>query len=631
MMNSQITLDYLLGLPKGDYKATIFLIHGWPDLSIGWRYQIPVLLGMGLRVVCPDIMGFGGTDAPQVPPEDISYYGYKRAAGDIKELARQLGASRIILGGHDWGGAIVYRVALWYPDFVTHLFAVCTPYWVPTKDSKPLEELVKTRLPNFTYQLQLASGEIEKHIQSKEEIKQFLNALYGGRGPNGEVGFIPEQGVLLENLPKLKPGRLLSEKELDYYADEYARNGMHGTINWYRNREVNHKEELSLEKTTIDIPVLFIQATRDGALPPPMSVNMDKSIPDLTRKEVETNHWALWEAPEQVNGIIKECAGVTGLQTALFLLEASYRVTIVAKHLPGDLDLDYASPWAGAHWRTHAARHEEEICGWDRETYEYWRRLIAKEGVGEQAGLKLYTSRYYWDEPTDEITNGASSLWWRDVVLDFAVIRPRDLPAGVHYGVTFTSFCINTPRYLKYLLNAFTDAGGTVLRRELSVDKGFSAALAAAEDVVSGEGGGGEAHAFVNATGLGARLLLGEDKMFPTRGQTVLVRGEAEVARTRVGTGYITYCIPRPGSGTTILGGTKEVGDWNGHVDEETTRSILSRAKVLAPELLNADGDFHFVGAQVGFRPSREGGPRVELEEIDGKSVVHSYGHSGAG
>lgn len=48
-------------------------------------------------------------DAPQVPPESISYYGFKRAAGDIKELARQLGVSRIILGGHDWYAESVLR------------------------------------------------------------------------------------------------------------------------------------------------------------------------------------------------------------------------------------------------------------------------------------------------------------------------------------------------------------------------------------------------------------------------------------------------------------------------------------------------------------------------------------------
>lgn len=110
------------------------------------------------------------------------------------------------------GGAIVYRVALWYPDFVSHLFSVCVPFQPPSKEFRPFAELVKTRLPNFTYQLQLGSGEIEKHIASKEKIKQLLNGLYGGRGPNGEVGFIPEQGVLLQNLPKLDHTRLLSEK-----------------------------------------------------------------------------------------------------------------------------------------------------------------------------------------------------------------------------------------------------------------------------------------------------------------------------------------------------------------------------------------------------------------------------------
>ena len=41
-------------------------------------------------------------DAPDVPPESLSYYGLKRAADDIKELAKQLGLLRIILGGHDW-------------------------------------------------------------------------------------------------------------------------------------------------------------------------------------------------------------------------------------------------------------------------------------------------------------------------------------------------------------------------------------------------------------------------------------------------------------------------------------------------------------------------------------------------
>lgn len=110
------------------------------------------------------------------------------------------------------GGAIAYRVALWHPEFITHLFVVCTPYWAPTKERKSLEDLVKTRLPNFKYQLQLASGDIEKVITSRDELRQFLNALYGGRGPNGELGFTARQGLLVENLPKLGPSRLISEK-----------------------------------------------------------------------------------------------------------------------------------------------------------------------------------------------------------------------------------------------------------------------------------------------------------------------------------------------------------------------------------------------------------------------------------
>lgn len=62
-----------------------------------------MLLKKGYRVVAPDIIGYGRTDKPQITqPSDMAYYSFKRAADDIKELARHLGCETIILGGHDW-------------------------------------------------------------------------------------------------------------------------------------------------------------------------------------------------------------------------------------------------------------------------------------------------------------------------------------------------------------------------------------------------------------------------------------------------------------------------------------------------------------------------------------------------
>lgn len=87
-------------------------------------------------------------------------------------------------------------------------------------------------LPNFGYQLHLASGEIERSIQSKEKIKQLLNGLYGGKGPNGEVGLSVREGVRLGDLGKLGRTRLMNEEMLEFYTGEYARNGMHGTREW---------------------------------------------------------------------------------------------------------------------------------------------------------------------------------------------------------------------------------------------------------------------------------------------------------------------------------------------------------------------------------------------------------------
>jgi pimeloyl-ACP methyl ester carboxylesterase len=187
-----------------------------------------------------------------------------------------------------------------------------------------LEDLVRTAAPHFAYQLQFASGELEKVIQSEDDIRQFLLALYGGRNDRGEVGFDAHHGVLVDRLGGLKRSKLLAEDEVEFYVREFGRSGVRGprmislffsfcdvvellmvAVNWYRTRQINYRDELAILDRKIEVPTLFIQALRDQALPPHLGKSMAKHLPSLTVKQVNTSHWALWEKPQEVNEIIE--------------------------------------------------------------------------------------------------------------------------------------------------------------------------------------------------------------------------------------------------------------------------------------------------------------------------------------
>lgn len=296
------------------HRGTIVLIHGFPDISFGWRYQIPFLTGLGLDVIAPDCMGYGRTDSPLF---SLKNYTYKRVSDDIAELCRQLGLKHIILGGHDWGGAIVYRVTHYYPDLITAVFSVCTPYAPPTTKYEPLGQMVKNQLPNFAYQMHFASGELEENIQSKTEIRQYLNNMYGARTPEGEVAFEAHGRVDFERQRRVGKTKLLDDDEMDYYVNEYARHGLNGPLNWYRVREENYMDEWThffdegrksrqdaIRELTFKQEFLFVLATKDQTLKPFMAAKMGERIPNLTRREVNAGHWALWQKPEECNKII---------------------------------------------------------------------------------------------------------------------------------------------------------------------------------------------------------------------------------------------------------------------------------------------------------------------------------------
>jgi D-amino-acid oxidase len=84
------------------------------------------------------------------------------------------------------------------------------------------------------------------------------------------------------------------------------------------------------------------------------------------------------------NHIVVVGAGVSGLTSALLLSKSKANViTVVAKHMPGDYDIEYASPWAGANVLPMATYENGK---WERRTWPELRRLTT--GVPE-AGIHV--------------------------------------------------------------------------------------------------------------------------------------------------------------------------------------------------------------------------------------------------
>ena len=43
----------------GAHRPVIIFVHGWPELSISWRYQLPCFASLGFRAIAPDMRGYG--------------------------------------------------------------------------------------------------------------------------------------------------------------------------------------------------------------------------------------------------------------------------------------------------------------------------------------------------------------------------------------------------------------------------------------------------------------------------------------------------------------------------------------------------------------------------------------------
>ena len=113
----------------------VLCLHGEPSWSFLYRKMIPVLAAGGLRVVAPDLVGFGRSDKPA----RIEDHSYARQVEWVRCLAfDRLDLRAVTLVGQDWGGLIGFRLAAEHPDRFARLVAANTG--LPTGD-QPMPEV----------------------------------------------------------------------------------------------------------------------------------------------------------------------------------------------------------------------------------------------------------------------------------------------------------------------------------------------------------------------------------------------------------------------------------------------------------------------------------------------------------
>jgi len=152
----------------------VLLLHGYPQNLAEWAHVAPRLVAAGFTVVCADLRGYGDSDKPACAP-DHSTYSFRAMAADQVRLMEALGHRRFDVAGHDRGARTAHRLALDWPDRVTHLAVLdivptydmydsvtkrlAQTYWqwyfLPAK--APLPERLIGADPDFFYESCLAS------------------------------------------------------------------------------------------------------------------------------------------------------------------------------------------------------------------------------------------------------------------------------------------------------------------------------------------------------------------------------------------------------------------------------------------------------------------------------------------
>ena len=309
------TTSYLACGPE-DGPLIIFL-HGWPELSLSWRHQLPFFGAMGFRAIAPDMRGYGESTCYA----DHAAYAQREVVTDMIELLEHLGGAKAVWVGHDWGAPTAWNVASHHPDRTHGVACLCVPY---ATLERGLDFTISLVDRGIYPEAEFPAGQWEYMRFYEEHFAEatapmdanpaaMVRAIF--RKGSADVVGRPAGTAMVRKLGGWFGGHseapsvprdedVISEEEARNYADALARNGFFGPNSWYMNHEANAAYFAELPHAQLDLPACFIAARYDStceAVTSRMPEPMRALCSDLTETVINSGHWMAQEKPWDVN------------------------------------------------------------------------------------------------------------------------------------------------------------------------------------------------------------------------------------------------------------------------------------------------------------------------------------------
>ena len=275
-----VTLRYV----EAGRGPLVLLLHGFPDFSYGWRYQLPALAAAGFRAVAPDLRGYNRSSKPP----GTSAYDLPLLAADVGALVPALGEERAAaVVGHDWGGVIAWHVAERAPERLARLVILNAPH--PAAFARELRTPGQLARSLYVLFFQLP-GVPELVLRAGGSYAPLLDAMRRMvRRPDALTA-----ADLDRHRAALAQPRALTSA-LNYYRAFGRRVARQGLGRGLERREAGTVPQVAA-------PTLVLWGDQDPALSPRLTEGLDRWVPRLrVRHFPEAGHWVHLDAHEAVN------------------------------------------------------------------------------------------------------------------------------------------------------------------------------------------------------------------------------------------------------------------------------------------------------------------------------------------